>query len=201
MGDPLTSFEPNRYRQRPHRFGSPIAKGMLQTNGQVAVEPLMDVAHVASAGLYMANLPLNTNVQFMTIMATEMPFLGRGRTLDAGRRSHIIRSTSIPFQSEGVVNSKNMPIRANVGRLHFREGIQQLYPDVLMPAAIEALETLAPLNAERRRIMRERSARRSARFREGRRIGFLDPAAVIPRTQISVQQARRGEFEGQRNSP
>jgi NAD(P)-dependent dehydrogenase (short-subunit alcohol dehydrogenase family) len=55
-----------------------MARGVPQANGQIAVEPLMDLAHVASAVLYMANLPLDTNVQFMTIMATKMPFLGRG---------------------------------------------------------------------------------------------------------------------------
>jgi NADP-dependent 3-hydroxy acid dehydrogenase YdfG len=44
----------------------------------VAVEPLMDLSHVGSAVLYMASLPLDTNVLFMTIMATKMPFLGRG---------------------------------------------------------------------------------------------------------------------------
>jgi NAD(P)-dependent dehydrogenase (short-subunit alcohol dehydrogenase family) len=55
-----------------------MAKGVPQANGQVAVEPLMDVAHVASAVTYMASLPLDANVQFMTIMATKMPFVGRG---------------------------------------------------------------------------------------------------------------------------
>jgi NAD(P)-dependent dehydrogenase (short-subunit alcohol dehydrogenase family) len=55
-----------------------MAKGVLQANGQTAVEPLMDVAHVASAVTYMASLPLDANVQFMTIMATKMPFVGRG---------------------------------------------------------------------------------------------------------------------------
>ncbi|MGH8799727.1 MAG: SDR family oxidoreductase [Casimicrobiaceae bacterium] len=55
-----------------------MAKGVPQANGQVAVEPLMDVEHVASAVLYMAGLPLTANVQFMTIMATKMPFVGRG---------------------------------------------------------------------------------------------------------------------------
>jgi NADP-dependent 3-hydroxy acid dehydrogenase YdfG len=44
----------------------------------VAVEPLMDLSHVGSAVLYMASLPLDTNVQFLTIMATKMPFPGRG---------------------------------------------------------------------------------------------------------------------------
>ena len=42
------------------------------------VEPRMDVRHVAEAVLYMASLPLNANVQFMTVMATQMPFIGRG---------------------------------------------------------------------------------------------------------------------------
>ncbi len=55
-----------------------MAKGVPQANGQVAVEPLMDVAHVASAVLYMASLPLDANVQFLTVMATKMPFVGRG---------------------------------------------------------------------------------------------------------------------------
>lgn len=55
-----------------------MEKGILQANGQIAVEPTMSVEHVANAVLYMANLPLDTNVQFMTVMATNMPFIGRG---------------------------------------------------------------------------------------------------------------------------
>jgi len=55
-----------------------MATGVPQANGEVAVEPLMDVAHVASAVVYMANLPLAANVQFLTVMATKMPFVGRG---------------------------------------------------------------------------------------------------------------------------
>ena len=55
-----------------------MAKGLPQANGQIAVEPLLDLAHVASAVLYMASLPLDTNVQFMTIMPTKMPFVGAG---------------------------------------------------------------------------------------------------------------------------
>ena len=55
-----------------------MAKGVPQANGQIAIEPLMDVQHVASAVAYMAGLPLDANVQFMTIMATKMPFVGRG---------------------------------------------------------------------------------------------------------------------------
>jgi NAD(P)-dependent dehydrogenase (short-subunit alcohol dehydrogenase family) len=59
-------------------MASRMAKGVTQANGEIAVEPLMDVEHVADAVLHMANLPLATNVQFMTIMATKMPFVGRG---------------------------------------------------------------------------------------------------------------------------
>jgi NAD(P)-dependent dehydrogenase (short-subunit alcohol dehydrogenase family) len=55
-----------------------MAKGVLQANGEMGVEPRMDVAHVGSAVLYMANLPLDANVQFMTVMATKMPYVGRG---------------------------------------------------------------------------------------------------------------------------
>ncbi len=55
-----------------------MANGVPQANGQIAAEPLMDVDHVGSAVLYMANLPLDANVQFMTIMATKMPYVGRG---------------------------------------------------------------------------------------------------------------------------
>lgn len=59
-------------------FTAKMASGILQANGQTIVEPRMDVAHVADAVLYIANLPLDTNVQFMTLMATSMPFIGRG---------------------------------------------------------------------------------------------------------------------------
>jgi len=52
--------------------------GILQPNGEMVPEPLFDVNHVAQAVLHMASLPLDTNVLFMTIMATKMPFVGRG---------------------------------------------------------------------------------------------------------------------------
>jgi NAD(P)-dependent dehydrogenase (short-subunit alcohol dehydrogenase family) len=55
-----------------------MSAGVPQANGTVAVEPRMDVRHVAEAVLYMANLPLEVNVQFITVMATKMPFIGRG---------------------------------------------------------------------------------------------------------------------------
>jgi NAD(P)-dependent dehydrogenase (short-subunit alcohol dehydrogenase family) len=52
--------------------------GVPQANGAVAVEPMMDVEHVAQAVVFMAGLPLDANVQFLTVMATKMPFVGRG---------------------------------------------------------------------------------------------------------------------------
>ena len=55
-----------------------MVKGVMQADGEMAVEPRMDVKNVASAVVYMASLPLDANVQFMTIMATKMPFVGRG---------------------------------------------------------------------------------------------------------------------------
>jgi NAD(P)-dependent dehydrogenase (short-subunit alcohol dehydrogenase family) len=55
-----------------------MAKGIIQANGQTMVEPRMDVQDVAKAIVFMAGLSLDSNVQFMTIMATKMPFVGRG---------------------------------------------------------------------------------------------------------------------------
>lgn len=55
-----------------------MTAGVPQADGTTRVEPRMDVHHVAEAVLYMASLPLDTNVQFMTVMATTMPFIGRG---------------------------------------------------------------------------------------------------------------------------
>ena len=55
-----------------------MAKGVLQADGTTAIEPLMDVDHVGRVVAYLASLPLDVNVLFMTIMATKMPFVGRG---------------------------------------------------------------------------------------------------------------------------
>ena len=55
-----------------------MATGVPQANGEIAIEPMMDATEVAEAVVHMAGLPLSTNIQFMTIMATKMPFVGRG---------------------------------------------------------------------------------------------------------------------------
>jgi NADP-dependent 3-hydroxy acid dehydrogenase YdfG len=59
-------------------MASAFTKGAVQADGSMRVEAVMDVAHVADAVLYMAELPLDVNVPFLTIMARDMPFLGRG---------------------------------------------------------------------------------------------------------------------------
>ncbi len=55
-----------------------FSTGVLQASGDTLAEPLLDVAHVVRAVIYMASLPLDANVQFLTVMATKMPFIGRG---------------------------------------------------------------------------------------------------------------------------
>ena len=59
-------------------MGGVMKNGVPQANGTIAIEPVIDVADVAKAVVYMASLPLSANVQFMTVMATKMPFVGRG---------------------------------------------------------------------------------------------------------------------------
>ena len=59
-------------------MAAPMTKGVPQADGNIRAEATMDVAHVASSVLHMANLPLDANVQFMTVMAPKMPFIGRG---------------------------------------------------------------------------------------------------------------------------
>src|SRR5688572_11914096 len=77
-----------------------------------------------------------------------------------------------------------------------RGNLESSYPDVFTPEALAALTALAPLDADRKAIMKARIARRAARTRDRRRIAFLDPQSVIPRTQITVQDARDGKFIG-----
>ena len=59
-------------------LSEPMAQGVPQADGSIVAEPRFDVRYAADAVLYMASLPLDTNVQFMTVMATKMPFIGRG---------------------------------------------------------------------------------------------------------------------------
>jgi hypothetical protein len=55
-----------------------MTQGVLQPNGETVPEPVFDVEHVANAVVHMASLPLDTNILFLTVMATKMPFVGRG---------------------------------------------------------------------------------------------------------------------------
>jgi NAD(P)-dependent dehydrogenase (short-subunit alcohol dehydrogenase family) len=59
-------------------LAAPMTQGVPQANGTMAAEAVMDVRHVADAVVHMASLPLDANVLFMTVMATNMPFVGRG---------------------------------------------------------------------------------------------------------------------------
>ncbi|MGH8621297.1 MAG: SDR family oxidoreductase, partial [Burkholderiales bacterium] len=55
-----------------------MSQGVKQAGGEVAAEPMMDVEHAAKSVLFMASLPLDANVQFLTVLASKMPFVGRG---------------------------------------------------------------------------------------------------------------------------
>src|SRR5450759_1776048 len=81
-------------------------------------------------------------------------------------------------------------------RLDYRDSVLKAYSEVYTPAALEALEVMAPLNRDRHELMARRIARRLTRERGRQRIAFLDPQALIPRTGIRVQDARDGKFEG-----
>ncbi len=80
--------------------------------------------------------------------------------------------------------------------LDYRDGVLETYSDVYTPAVLEALEVLAPLNRDRRELMARRIKRRLTRERDRQSIAFLDPESLIARTQIRVQDARDGNFEG-----
>ncbi len=88
-----------------------------------------------------------------------------------------------------------------VRELEVRNGLQAAYDDVLTPPVMEALGVLAPLDPERRALMDARIARRLERTRAGKRIEFLDPDSVIPRTQLTVRDAREGRFAGSEIPP
>ena len=80
--------------------------------------------------------------------------------------------------------------------LQIRGTLETSYPDVFTPEVMSALTVLAPLDADRKAVMKARIARRAARVRDRQRIAFLDPQSVIPRTRIKVQDAREGKFIG-----
>jgi len=82
------------------------------------------------------------------------------------------------------------------GALRIGEGLTTAYEDVYTPEALAALEALAPFNREVKKVMAERISRRARRILEQQPITFLDPAELIPRTSISVQDARDGRFIG-----
>src|SRR5574341_258909 len=86
--------------------------------------------------------------------------------------------------------------RTTPPNLQIRDGLERRFPDVYTPEALAALAALAPLDDVRRELMAARIRRRAERARGRQRIGFLDPAAVVPGTDIRVEDARQGRFEG-----
>jgi len=80
--------------------------------------------------------------------------------------------------------------------LEFRDAVLSAYPDVYTPEVLRALEALAPLDDRRRERMAARLALRRRRAEQGERIGFLDPAALIPGKPFTVADARSGNFDG-----
>ncbi|AMV73621.1 malate synthase A [Desulfuromonas carbonis] len=82
------------------------------------------------------------------------------------------------------------------GGLQIRDNLAQQYADIYTPEVLAALAFMAPFNAEQKRLMAERTARRNGRIRNRLKIGFLDPEGVIPGTGIAVQDARDGKFVG-----
>src|SRR5262245_41141985 len=81
-------------------------------------------------------------------------------------------------------------------RLEVRPNIDTAYPDVITPEVMAALDALASLDDDRKEIMAARLTRRAARARNRERITFLPEDATIPRTTISVRDARAGRFAG-----
>jgi malate synthase len=80
--------------------------------------------------------------------------------------------------------------------LQIRDNLENTYRDVYTPEALAALEALAPLDKDRKAVMKARIERRATRARNKQKIAFLDPQATIARTRIKVQDARDGNFVG-----
>ena len=89
-----------------------------------------------------------------------------------------------------------MSVSAETAKLKIRGNLTELYPDVYHAESLEALNALTVLDGDRKAVMASRIARRGDRARGQRRIAFLDPDAIIPRTRLRVQDARDGAFTG-----
>ena len=87
-------------------------------------------------------------------------------------------------------------VRQGAARLEIRHGVQALYQDVLNPEAMVAMAAVADFEGDRRALMADRIRRRERRARNEERIAFLDPGSRIPRTSLTVQEARNGAFVG-----
>src|SRR5688572_30668021 len=86
--------------------------------------------------------------------------------------------------------------RGRVSGLQIRGSLEQHYPDVITPQVKAALHELAPFDHDRKAVMQAQVDRRTRRARNRERIAFLDPDGLVPRTRITVRDARRGAFVG-----
>ena len=85
---------------------------------------------------------------------------------------------------------------ANLTGFEIRDNLKGAFSDVYTPAVLDALSALAPLNRDVREVMAARLERRRRRAHNRERITFLDPGSDIPRTKLTVQDARGGQFDG-----
>src|SRR5262245_56510789 len=89
----------------------------------------------------------------------------------------------------------------DASRLEIRGNLEHAYDDIFTPRALAAMRVLASYDRDRKTVMDGRIERRARRARDGVRIGFLDPDSVIPRTGLTVRQARQGMFAGSEIPP
>lgn len=93
-------------------------------------------------------------------------------------------------------NKKSSGFLRSSRKLQIRDNLESLYSDIFIPEAIIALEVLAHFNKDQKELMDKRTRRRADRFRNKKRIDFLDENEFIPRTNIKVKEAREGKFVG-----
>ena len=88
------------------------------------------------------------------------------------------------------------PESRSPGSIEIRAGVEERYPDIYTHDALRVIEALARFDQDRKEVMEARMVNRASRYRDQERTQFLDPDAMIPRTDISVQDARSGNFVG-----
>src|SRR5262245_55104039 len=119
---------------------------------------------------------------------------------DVGSKSQSALRSRVP-SAECLATIETLNNSMKPRSLKIRSNLAHAYQDVLTAAAIDALEELAKFDADRKAVMAVRLERRAARGRNRQPITFLDPRATIPRTSITVEDARNGAFSGSQIPP